>query len=600
MRFTKFICFLIIPLSVLSHCMLDMRLNYEESLDSMINVSSNLLRMILKIKNSEQNLPNYNYNYDILRSITQSYSNMSYTKKCQEKIDEYAFNINQIISNYCEYSPTPITLLKKIDIPGEYEHYEAMAEINNNNFQYSAQGRGKAMVKVFKLIKFQNYSDAQNLWVMLSRVATEVRAGECLLNPMSYNTTDAKYDEILDSINLRTTALSALLMKTTHKILQLDSIVSFDCKFFTPDPSNPNKGINKFGQSTTFYLAYPEVSSNLDTLFFKEPWVLNQLLDQTPDGENDLVLRVMIMIKMVEALSSLHKVGIIHKFIRLSNITYHMFTEKDGSTVDVTLVSFRNFMHSGIDDYDATVSKNFYNPPDNEIEIGPKFDVYQLGISMVQLLFMIASEGTPEMSLSKIAKIINPSSMISISGSQMVLFRKLMFDAVNPPNSYDVYNSYMTNSALVCTLAIFKEIYKYFNLAIYNSGSRDHDIYKEVFYRYTPEDGEENNILNLYQYPKFQKYFTSIFINAYGLLDQCVPGKQFPEDVLKVVRSMLNPIVYRRIDLSRAREILLDELPNIRSSPRANLRYSTYDYQKFVRRNSTGEIFGGKKVINII
>jgi serine/threonine protein kinase len=575
--------------------MLDMRLNFEDVLDSQYNSLQFLDGAISNLKSVDRGLSNF----DLLREKTQNYSKDFYIQKNHEKMGEYCNNIGQIVDAYCSYSPVPIVMDSVYDVSGSANGFVAYGEVINNEFVYHQDGSKAVMVKQFKFENLEGYNEAQNLWTMYSRVATEVRAGQCLMNPLLYNFLNEKYQSILESITKRTTAVSALLEGKADKEVGLDSIAAIDCKFFTPSPSNKSVGINVKDKTTVFYLAYPLVYSNFENIFFYEPWLLTKLLKENSDFTNNLSLRVAIFQKMAEALDSLHEVGIIHKNIRIENIFVHMFTQEEGSTFASTIISIGDFSNSGVDDYDSRVARNLYTAPDEEFEIGPKFDNYQLGIAMAQLLYMIPAEGTKEISLSTIAKMLDINEKIMVNGVPKQLFEQLMFDSVYPPSNFDHYSEIMSYNAIKCNLGIFKMIYEYFKFAKYASVDFSTSQMRDAMYDFKPTSGEEQNIAYLVEYDKFKKYFMSIYLSLFPMVPDCVAHKVFPYKLTSILRGLMHPNVYLRLPLRSAFEDLYSILVHMQSDSVYNPEYQEYDYTSFIHKK-TGTAFGRKKSFNMI
>ena len=414
-----------------SHCMLDMRLDFENNADTMVALQPIVAGKISNLKSINDSNEHQQTKYDLLRAMTYKFNTGLLSKRIQEKTNELMFNVEQIIKNYCLPMAKNMNLSNEISTRDEYPTYKTKCNIQNNNIYYSDDGRFDIMIKKIEMKQFVGFSMDISKAITLSRVATLVRARECLLNIQAYNVTNPRFEEIQETITNRTSALSAILQQVSDKEVNLDSVPPLDCRFFTPHPNNPSQGVGSIQKNTTFYMSYPNLTANLEELFFFKPEVLIKFVNSNSYINNNLLLRLHIMVKMIEGLISLHSTGIIHKNIRLSNIYYYYFNEGQNAIPKV-LVSFGDFTLSGIDDYDTKLAKNFFVPDDAFTELGPMLDVFQLGISIVQILYMIPSAATPEMTLSKIAKMTDPNSRIKYGKEEKVvhLFEQLMYDGM--------------------------------------------------------------------------------------------------------------------------------------------------------------------------
>lgn len=572
--------------SVKSHCMLDMRLDFENNADAMASILPNLKTFIPNLKYEHGKKPR-DVPYDILRQQTKNFAPNALMQKFNEKNIELNFNIQQILSNYCQPLSADLSLGQEIQTRDEYPIYNTKCTIDaNNNMVYNLNGRFDIMVKKIMMKNFVGFNPNVSMLITLSRVATLVRARECLLNIQAYNVTHVRFDEIQKSIEERTSALSALLQGKAEKQVNLDSVPPLDCKFFTPNPSNPSQGIGKLSNKTVFYMAYPNLTANLEELFFFSPEILQGFLGKCDWLNDDLLLRLKLSIKMVDALLSLHKSGIIHKNIRLSNIYYYYFDQEldDDSELQI-FVSYGEFSMSGIDDYDARVMKTFFVPDDAQTELGPMLDVYQLGIAIIQILFMIPSEATPEMTLSKIAKMTDPSARVLYKGEKVHLFEQIMKDAISGLDDVGVYKGIMTNETAVCSIFIFQKIWRYFTYELWdNYKSEDRDLIDSMYY-FRPDTDDEISLHHLYKLPKFKSMFMSIFLNLYAITPQCYGNISLPQKVYVTLRGMINPNQSNRWSLKILQDEFQEALEVVHSQRFMNVEYTQYDNSKFIGKN---------------
>ena len=595
------IILVLLPLTVLSHCMLDMLLNYESNLDSKIKIFPMLEQAMtnLKQKSEQMSLPNLKFNW--MKIMTNNFDKQTYAFKINSKNNELSFNISRILKQYCQKIDSDLVFTQKLDLNDPYLNYKARCNLGNNNLQYHLNGRFEMMVKEMKIINYNGVSLHDNMMTLFSRVATQLRARECLLNPQAYNVMNEKFKKINNIIKERTSALDSVLQDKPFSFINLDSVSSIDCKYFTPDTNNPTKGVDGVTSFTKFYMAYPLMDGNLENLFFFDPKLLVYMTTQGLKYKNNLSLRLNIMYKLVESLESLHQMGFIHKNIKLQNIFFKYFPKNNSKdTNETAYVSFGDFSLSGIDDYDARLKKNFYVPDDEKTEIGPKIDIYKLGLVFFQILYMVPVERTPEMTLSKIAKMTDPNQFISFNGRQIQLFEKLMMDVINNRFNPQDYTGTMSITCANCCFQIFKQIHKYFDLKIYSNYDKKHNQLMDSMYYYKPEENELILISKLYLNQRFKSYFMSIFLSLYGISNEC-GGSFFQSQTVKVLlNGMLAPFPNLRSNLKMIRKNLYDALSNVESNPHQNLIYQAYDINLFYKGDNYVSLLSKQKSERLI
>ena len=593
--------FLSFTIPVQSHCMLDMRLDFENNADTMLSIQKIAIEKINSLKEINNSNSYQSSSYDILRSMTMNYHPALLSKRIQEKTNETMFNVEQIIKNYCLPMHSDMKLSQEISSRDEYPSFKTKCNIKSNNIQYSEDGKFDVVVKKMAMKQFVGFSKEMSKAIVLSRVATLVRARECLLNVQAYNVTNVKFQEIQNSIKTRTSALSALLQKVTNKEVMLDSVPPLDCRFFTPHPENPSSGIGKILPSSVFYMSYPDLTANLEELFFFKSDLLTTFLNSNENIQNDLNFRLQIVEKMLTSLISLHQTGIIHKNIRLSNISYYYFNEGQHLPPKI-IISFGDFSLSGIDDYDTKLAKNFFVPDDALTELGPMLDVYQLGIAIVQILYMIPSAATPEMTLSKIAKMTDEDTFISYGPDKkrVHLFEQLMYDGMYGISDWTQYSSAMRPQPALCSVLIFQKIYKYFSNRLWdNYSAEDRDLIVAMYW-FQPGPNDDLTYNTLYKLPKFKANFMSMFLNLYGLTPECYGENALPQDLLIIIRGMLNPDQSIRMNLSSALERVQEYNSSISTSDNfKNKIYGFFDSTSF-KGKDYNSVLKRKQTANMI
>lgn len=563
--------------------MLDMRLDYEGNAEAQVILQNTAAETIQNISNYTKKSNQYSSSFSLSQIATKDFDYDEYMRKLKEKESEMIYNVEFILSQYCKPLHAPMALTKQLRFEDEYDVFNRQVNIQNNQIIYNDKGNFDLMIKKMEFKDFVGFSAEQNLNVLKSRVATQIRAGQCLMNIQAYNILNEKFPVMRDNILLRTSSLSAVIQKKFKDQENLDSVVAIDCNYYTPGNT---AAINT---QTQFYLAFPQVTGNLESLFFFQPNQVEAMKLVNPTYINNVSLRVKMMSVLFRDLERMHKTGIIHKNIRLQNIFFTVFMprKKDKSDANIFL-SFGDFSLSGIDDYDSRVSKSFYVPDDAKTELGPNLDIFQLGIVFFQILFMIPVEKTPGMSLSKIAKIISPTGYLGqdVNGQKKLIFDQLMEDAsVRNFNNLIQYNGTMTPLAAQCSIAIFKKIYDYFNDEVYNSYS-NYDIEEQrKFYFFNTEDKYTYDPFKLMEDEDFKGIFMSLFISLYGSVSSCYQNYELNNDILFILREMVNPDPSSRIVPKKAKNYFDNAITYLTENEHENIIYEKFDPTQFAGKN---------------
>lgn len=574
---------LLFSISVTPHCMLDMRLDYEGVIEALVDLENQASQKLNQIKQWTKQNNLYDSNFNLLEIMTKDFDYDEYIDKIKEKEKEMIYNVEFILNQYCKPISQPMDLRRKIPFEEEYELYNKSILLQDNKIIYDDSGSQNLMIKVMVFKDFVGLTSDQNLEVLKSRVATQIRAGQCLLNPLAYNVSTIKYDEIQKAITERTSAMSAVIQKKYTDQSNLDSLVAIDCNYYTPGASS------EINEHTKFYLSFPQISGNLETLFFFQPEQVEKMRLVNPIYINNISLRIQMMKLLFADLDKIHKTGIIHKNIRLQNIFFHVFvpTRSDKSDGNIFL-SFGDFSLSGIDDYDARFPKSFYVPDDAKTELGPRMDIYQLGIVFFQILFMIPVEKTPGMSLSKIAKLISPTGYLVKQqyGQKVLIFDQLMKDAA-ANNFEDVlhYDGSMTKQAALCFIGIFKRIHDYFNNRLFDSYESNHLREQERFFYFNTEDKFNYDPFTLMENESFKSHFMSIFMSLYGYVFQCYGDIFINDNILNLLRRLIHPDPNSRFTADKSTEYFESILEDLKENENRNFTYQKFDPSQFVSHN---------------
>lgn len=580
-------------LSVNSHCMLDMRLDLENNLDA-VGFSRELV--IPNIKRYKQLINDNKYNskvFSLFRSQTKNFFVQDYMTKSAEKINNVLETSYNMLGSHCRPIGQAFPLNVKLDKQGEYDIFYFRADLEDDQIKYSGKGKYNIMIKKIHPQQFPGLTWEMSKHITVSRVATLVRARECLLNVQAYNMLDNSFERMKSSIERRTEALNELMQKTHTTDYNLDAVPALDCMYHTPVRPNSKDTPQAITENTVFYITYPYLQSNLNNLFFKKPELLTAYFKQYNWYTNDLEFRLNIIEYLLRGLKSLHNTGIIHKNIRLGNIYFHYNNDADSENKSKTFVSFGDFSLAGIDDYDARVTKTFFVPNDSKTELGPKFDIYQLGIVITQILYMIPNDKSQDMSLALIAMLADSSFKISHRNNQVTFFSSVMQDAIEWRQSGDIdlrsqqYGDYMSAKCAKCVILIFEQFALYFQRQVWDIYDEAYFHLKQAMYFFRPKNDEESDIPALIHSPYFANIFKSAFFNIYGLIPECYGKLPMPRNMRELLQTLIHPSVIRRTNLFDALKKLYEVQDYIQfENEEFNVSYEEFDKKVLTRSNS--------------
>ena len=302
----------------------------------------------------------------------------------------------------------------------------------------------------------------------LSDLAKEVRSGQCLYNIFNYDMDGPKYENIERRLIRRDRYLTDVMLGIDEPFKILDAIGVMDCQYYTPptQAAFALKNVN-INEKTQFYLAMPKMDGNIEEFFFDAEKRHTVLF---PGQFHDTVeFRVTLCFKMVQAMKNIHEMGFINKDIKPENYLYKIHTATDHRYPIV--LSIADFGLAGIDDYNTfQYSDLSYRPFDDLTFLSKELDVYQVGVSMFQILYDIPKlEVEGAFSLRLINTLLNKNQM------------KFLLDLHASGGSFGVLSQYgFTQGQGACIEALVTRLHR--GLANYEYPNYDRENHFDFFF----------------------------------------------------------------------------------------------------------------------
>ena len=350
--------------------------------------------------------------------VSKDMSLRNYGKQFLIKKNIVKKNIESMIRDNCMEIHSPISHGKVLG-EGFFGHVvESTADITNNTITYDSYGSSKIIVKIMKNKKSSG-NDAEDLYKYLSDIAKEVRAGQCLYNIFNYDFDTDRFNSIKYRMEDRDMNISSVVNGNEQSFSSIDAVGVMDCKFYTPsnEKTSNRLGSVNINDKTKFYLGMPAMDGNLEEFFFGEETYEDKKLKKHEVWVDNVALRVKITFQMVEAVKNIHDLGFINKDIKPENFLY---LEHETYGEDPNLIfSLADFGLSGIDDFNTfQYSDMMYRPMDEHLEMTKKLDMYQVGISLFQVLFNIPKAETKgNLSLKLISQLVSANGMSALLNS---------------------------------------------------------------------------------------------------------------------------------------------------------------------------------------
>ena len=171
MKLLNILCLLYAPFHVSLHCLLDMRLNYEEAMDNAVDSMKMYPKTMGLIHKQVTENPYISPTYDLFRGTTLNFNNQLYLVKIQQKLEDIMQATLLILNKFCTFAQFEPVLGESVDIKEDYDHYLGAININGDEVEYSNSGRYRVLVKKMLFKNFECFSIHQNRDIFLSRAS---------------------------------------------------------------------------------------------------------------------------------------------------------------------------------------------------------------------------------------------------------------------------------------------------------------------------------------------------------------------------------------------------------------------------------------------
>ena len=550
----------------IGHCRYDMNLEYIE----IANIEGQLNSQIKKkldIINQQDNQRIQDKEY-FVQVVSKQINVQNYSKAFEIKKRVIQNNINMILANNCKPTNIDVQYIKTLGSG----HFGDVALTNVNiagdKITYNINGTNKLVVKAMK----NDWSSGINetsFYNYLSNISKEVRSGQCLYNIFNYDMDGAKYAKIEKRMIRRDRYLTDVFLGLDEPFKNLDAVGIIDCQYYTPQGKAtltvPGTNIN---ENTKFYLAMPAMDGTMEGFFFDKP----NYIQKNPSVFQDTVkFRLSMCFKMVQALKNIHEMGFINKDLKPENFLFKIH-ETTSDEYNIVL-SIADFGLAGIDDYNTyQYSDVSYRPFDNYTLMSKELDVYQLGISMFQVIYNIPKEFEKSvMTLQLLNTVISSSAMTAL------------FTAYYS-NSWTVLNQFQLDSyKLNCVKDLVGMLYE--KLLNYSHPNNDYENDFNFFFY------EMNNVptyMNNRQYEQvtnqigFQIAARSFFLANFMKNSNCTRYTEIDEFFGNLLRRAIHPDPTARISSLVLFEQLSSKMPNIMNYSGMNRIYQQYQNERLV------------------
>jgi len=387
-----------------------MNLEYVEIKNIEANLNGTIKNKLSQISQNDQyRIQDREY---FVQVVSKNISLQNYSKAFRIKKNVIRNNINMILANNCVQTNNQPNYSKVLGEGCFGEVALTTVSVQNDKIVYDNRGSTKVVVKALK-----NGGTSTNLdekfYDYLSNIAKEVRAGQCLYNIFNYDLDGAKYSKIEERMIYRDRYMTDVLLDINEPYRMLDAVGIIDCQYYTPPGSAqfkvPGTNIN---ENSVFFLAMPVMEGDMEKFFFGNP---QNYFQKNPGVFYDTVeFRITMCFKMTQALKNIHEMGFINKDLKPENFLYKVH-ETVGNQYNIVL-SIADFGLAGIDDYNTyQYSDLSYRPFDNYTLMSKELDVYQLGVSMFQVLFNIPRQHKPGLiSLNLLNYFVVPETMAQL------------------------------------------------------------------------------------------------------------------------------------------------------------------------------------------
>jgi serine/threonine protein kinase len=495
----------------------------------------------------------------------------NYTKVFNLKKTIIQKNILSMLQNNCRETKNKATFLEKKGAGAFGVVTTTKVNLANDKIEYNANGKFEIVVKALSFDTTGNPTGG-DFYKYLSDLAKEVRSGQCLYNIFNYDMDGPKYENIERRLIRRDRYITDVMLEINEPFKILDAIGVMDCQYYTPPQKGrfqlPNVNIS---ENTQFYLAMPKMDGNIEEFFFDKEKNHHVLY---PGQFHDTVkFRLTLCFKMIQAMKNIHEMGFINKDIKPENYLYKIHPVTD---IDYNIVlSIADFGLAGIDDYNTfQYSDLSYRPFDDLTFLSKELDVYQLGVSMFQVIYDIPKpEIDGDFSLRLINTLLNSAQM------------KFLFDIYvkNGYSGFSVLANYkFTSQQQKCIYYLVDRLYNDLQTYEYPNYKRENNFdffFMEMFN--VKSHLNNGNYEEIFTQDGFKSAIRSYYITNYITIPECTNYYDLHTYFKYIFRTALHPDPNSRGSAKTLVEEMSDLLTRALGSQQLNLEYSQ-DYRLLI------------------
>jgi serine/threonine protein kinase len=313
----------------------------------------------------------------------------------------------------------------------------------------------------------------------------------------------------------------------------------------------------------------PVMEGDMEKFFFGE----KTYFQKNPGVFTDTVeFRITMSFKMTQALKNIHEMGFINKDLKPENFLYKVH-ETTGNLYNIVL-SIADFGLAGIDDYNTyQYSDLSYRPFDNYTLMSKELDVYQLGVSMFQLLFNIPRQHKPGlMSLNLLNYFIVPETMAKMLRGPAL-------------NDWSIIQGIGLNYKKInCVKELVTRLYE--QLLEYTYPNREWK-YSFSYFFYEMKNvqsymSHSDNFIKVTSQNGFKIAVRSYFLANFMAVESCHQYQDVTNIFGYYVRQAIHPDPTIRASSLSLFEDMKYEMKNLYSKSGVDIEYSNYNYERLL------------------
>ena len=557
-----------------SHCRYDMNLEYFELQQIQAQISTGIKSKLHEIVEQDRDRMNNKHEF-FVHVVSKDINITNYSKALDIKKKVVKNNINNMIAKNCKQVAYEVTGGQILGEGNFGQVVLAKGNIIGDNISYSDYGASIFVVKKMKNKPSQDLSPLDNFYKYLSDISKEVRAGACLYDIFNYDFDGDKYDDIRHWMIRRDQMMSGIVTNSQEPFSTLDSVSVINCQYYTPknvngSPTMPGKDVN-ITADTVFYLGMPKMEGNIEEFFFgKRTFFEQKQAKGIQLGYNDdFRFRVSMCKKMIQAVKNIHVLGFINKDIKPENFLY--IEHKTYTDQYNLVISLADFGLAGIDDYNTfQYSDLAYRPNDNLTEMNKELDVYQMGLSVFQIMYnMPKAHMESRLSLQILNNLAKPATMAALLGDY------------HRGNTNSINTLKLQMDSQQCLLEIVKRIYDGFQT--YEFPIRNYSNRFDMFF-YEIENVAENfanaNFIGFTNTNGYKIAARSFVIWNYMDIDRCSRYSQINIDMSYIIFQSINPNPTKRISSKNFYKRFKHLVKYMDSNENRDMQYYAYDVRR--------------------